>query len=237
MVRTISLEPRVFLVGVGPGDPELLTFRAARVLGECDLIVHAGPGDRNGFAFDVVATSLRPDQILRGMNLAMRRGPDDGTVGYDRVAQALLDEARTGRKAAYVAEGDAMLFGTASYVLAELRRRDPDLAVEVVPGVSALSAAAARLGWPLGQKSSILTVCPATYHPDEIGAILDRPGPVCWLKVNDVLPRLVAELERTGRLEKAALVERLGRPDERIVHDLSAVKGEKLSYFSLVLVR
>lgn len=224
-------------MGVGPGDPDLLTVRATRVIAACALIVHPGRADREGFAYDVVARSLRPDQTVRGMNLAMRRGPDDGTVGYGRAADALIEAAEAGRTACYLTEGDAMLFGTASSVLEALRGRAPDLAVEVVPAVSALSAAAARLGWPLGRKDEILTICPATYHAEEVRAILDRPGPVCFLKVNDVLPRLVKELQRTGRLGQAALVERSGWPDERIVHDLTTILGEKLSYFSLVLVR
>jgi precorrin-2/cobalt-factor-2 C20-methyltransferase len=171
------------------------------------------------------------------MALAMRRGRDDGSVGYDRVAVALIAEARSGRPAAFLTEGDPMLFGTGSYVNERLRALAPDVPVEVVPGVSALSAAAARVGWPLAQKEEVLTVCPATYHAGEIGAILDRGGPVCWLKAADVLPQIIDALRLRSRLERAVLVERVGHPDERIIHDLESALGEDLSYFSLVLVR
>ena len=227
----------VFIIGVGPGDPELLTLKAARLIQRADVVLHPGPRDDTGFAVEVVADLLRADQQVRGMGLAMRRGIDDGSVGYDRVAASLIAEARAGRLAVFLTEGDPMLFGTGSYVVERLRAEAPDLVVEVVPGVSALTAAAARLGWPLAQKEQVLTVCPATYHADEIGAILDRGGPVCWLKAADVLPRLVEELGARGRLRNAALLERVGRPDERVFLDLSAAVGEDLSYFSLVLVR
>jgi precorrin-2/cobalt-factor-2 C20-methyltransferase len=227
----------VHVIGVGPGDPELLTLRAARVLGECSLVLHAGKGDDIGFAFEVVSPLLRPDQAVRGMALAMRRGPDDGSVGYDRVAAALIEASRSGTTAGFLTEGDPMLFGSGSYVAEQLRSMAPDVPVEIVPGVSAISAAAARLGWPLAQKSEILTICPATYHPDDIGAILDRGGSSCWLKAADVLPRLIEELSARGRLDRAALVERVGRPDERVFLDLSAAARETLSYFSTVLVR
>jgi precorrin-2/cobalt-factor-2 C20-methyltransferase len=226
-----------YILGIGPGDPDLLTRRAAQALEWCDTVLHAGPRDDAGFAYEVIAPLLRPGQRVRGMALAMRRGPDDGSVGYDRVAQSLADEARAGRTAAFLTEGDPMLFGSGSYVVRRLREQCPDVPVEVVPGVSAISAAAARLGWPLAQKDEILTVCPATYHADDIGAILDRGGASCWLKAADVLPRLVEELRRRGRLDRAALVERVGRPDERIVLDLAEALGADLSYFSLVLVR
>jgi precorrin-2/cobalt-factor-2 C20-methyltransferase len=226
-----------YVIGVGPGDPELLTLRASRVLGECTLVLHAGKTDDSGFAFEVVSPLLRPDQTVRGMALAMRRGPDDGSVGYDRVAAALVEAWRSGQSAGFLTEGDPMLFGSGSYVAERLRAMAPEVPVEIVPGVSAISAAAARLGWPLAQKSEILTICPATYHPDDIGAILDRGGSSCWLKAADVLPRLIEELTGRGRLDRAALVERVGRPDERVFLDLSAAARESLSYFSMVLVR
>jgi precorrin-2/cobalt-factor-2 C20-methyltransferase len=233
----MNIPADVFVVGVGPGDPELVTLRAARVLGRCELILHAGPSDRAGFAFEVVAPLLRPEQRVRGMALAMRRGADDGSVGYDRVVTALVEEARSGRPAAFLTEGDPMLFGTGSYVAERLRALAADVPVEVVPGVSSLGAAAARVGWPLAQKDEILTVCPATYHDEEIDAILDRGGPVCWLKAAGILPRLVEALRLRSRLDRAVLIERVGRPDERIFRDLAAAQGEDLSYFSLVLVR
>jgi precorrin-2/cobalt-factor-2 C20-methyltransferase len=180
---------------------------------------------------------LRPGQAVRGMALVMKRGASDDAIGYDRVAKLLAEEARAGRAAVYLVEGDPMFFGTGSRVLERLKALAADVPVEVVPGVTALSAAAARLGWPLARREQILTVCPATYHPDEIGAILDRGGSTCWLKAADVLPRLTDELHKRGRLERAALIERVGCPDERIFHDLTQALAEKLSYFSLVLVR
>jgi precorrin-2/cobalt-factor-2 C20-methyltransferase len=234
---TAARPETVWIIGVGPGDPDLLTLRAAWTLARCDTILHPGPRDDEGFAIAVVASLLRPEQTVRGMALTLRRGPDDGSVGYDRVVRMLIAEARAGRSAAFLTEGDAMLFGSGSYVVERMRAEAPDVPLEIVPGISSPSAAAARLGWPLARKEEILTVCPGTYHADDIGAILDRAGPVCWLKAADILPKLVAELRRRGRLERAALVERMGRPDERIFRNLNDALREKLSYFSLVLVR
>jgi precorrin-2/cobalt-factor-2 C20-methyltransferase len=225
------------VIGVGPGDPELLTLRAARAIDECETILHAGARDDAGFAFGIVADRLRPGQTVRGMALSMRRGAEVGAVGYDRVARALVEESRAGRAAGFLTEGDPTLFGTGSYVADEARALAPDVPVEIIPGVAAIGAAAARLGWPLARKDQVLTICPATYHVDDIGAILDRGGASCWLKAGDVLPRLVEELRRRDLLAKAALVERVGHPDERVFLDLEEALGADLSYFTLVLVR
>jgi precorrin-2/cobalt-factor-2 C20-methyltransferase len=214
-----------------------MTVLAVRTIKQCDTVFHSGKRDDAGFAYEIVAGLLEPRQRVRGMSLAMKRGADDGSVGYGRVAEAMAAESRAGRRVVFLTEGDPTLFGTGAQVASALRSCAPELAVEIVPGVTGLSAAAARLGWPLVQKDEILTVCPATYYPDEIGTILDRGGPVCWLKAADVLPRLVEELAARGRLQNAALVERVGCPDERIFLDLTEALAQPLSYFSLVLVR
>jgi precorrin-2/cobalt-factor-2 C20-methyltransferase len=225
----------IAIVGVGPGDPELLTLRAATAVDASDFVLHPGPRDDAGYAFEVVSTRLRPHQQVRGMALAMHEDAD--SVGYDRVALSLVKIARSGCAGVFLTEGDPLLYGTGSYVLDHVRQLDPALRVDVVPGVSAVAAAAARLGWSLARREQVLTLCPASYHTSQIGAILDRGGPSCWLKVAGVLPRLADELRRRGRLQGAALVEKVGRPDERIFLDLDAAAGVPLSYFSLVLVR
>lgn len=227
----------ISIVGVGPGDPSLLTIRAVEVISSCSLIVHAGRRDREGLAYEIVSDRIRPEQRVLGAALAMMRGADDGSVGYQRVARVLIDEARAGRRAAFLTEGDPMLYGSGSYVADQVGAIAPDLRVEIVPGVSAISAAAARLGRPLARKHEMLTICPATYHAADIGAILDRHEKTCWLKANDVLPILVEELRARGRLDRAALVENLGRPMERVFLDLEEALQQDLSYFSLVLVR
>ncbi len=227
----------VWVIGVGPGDPELLTIRALRALQNCDLVIHAGPSERTGFAFETVVTHLKPGQVVESARLAMKRGPVDGGIGYERVARRLSVAARDGWNVGFLTEGDPMLYGSGSYVTEQLEAIAPELRVEVIPGVCAASAAAARLGWPLAQKDEVLTFCPGTYHVAEIGAILDRGGTTCWLKSADILPRLVEALRDRDRLDRAALVERIGRPDERIFRDLTTALNVNLSYFSLVLVR
>ena len=169
----------ISIVGVGPGDPSLLTIRAVEVISRCSLILHAGRRDREGLAYEIVSGRIRPEQRVVGGALAMMRGPDPGSVGYQRVARVLVEEARVGRRAAFLTEGDPMLYGSGSYVADQIEAIAPDLPVEIVPGVSAISAAAARLGRPLARKHEVLTICPATYHAADIGAILDRHESTC----------------------------------------------------------
>ena len=227
------------IIGVGPGDPELLAVRAVHVLRHCDFVMHAGRDDRSGFAFDAVAPYLNPGQEVVSAGLSMRRGrlEDRAQLGYERVASRLIAEARAGRRAAFLTEGDALLYGSGSYVYESLQTMDSSVRIEIVPGIDAASAAAARLGWPLAQKDDIWTVCPGTYHRDDIGSLLDRGGPCCWLKVRAVLPELVQELRTRGRVDRAALVEKVGRPEERVFLRLDEALEADLSYFSLVLVR
>lgn len=230
-------EPRAAIVGVGPGDPELLTLRAARRIEESDFVLHAGAEPFAGFAIEIVVDRLRPGLKVEGLALKPARGRDDSTVGYDRAARRIIELVNQHQRVVYLAEGDPLFYGSGTGVSEQLRRLDRSFEFEVVPGVTSIAAAAARLKRPIAIKEEIFAVCPGTYHRDEIGAIVDRGGPMCWLKARDILPELIEALNARGKLADAVLLERVGRPDERIVTDLTTALELDLSYFSLVLVR
>jgi precorrin-2/cobalt-factor-2 C20-methyltransferase len=230
-------EPRAAIVGLGPGDPELTTLRAARLIEASDFVLHAGAEPFSGFAVEIVADRLRPDHKVEGLALKMARGRDDANVGYDRAARRMIELVNQHQRVVYLAEGDALFYGSGTGIAEHLTKIDRSFEFEVVPGVTSISAAAARLKRPIAIKDEIFSVCPGTYHRDEIGAIVDRGGPMCWLKARDILPELIEALGARGKLADAVLLERVGRPDERVVTNLTEALELDLSYFSLVLVR
>ena len=120
----------------GRATRSCLTLRAVRVPGRLRPGPPRRPARRRGVRHRGRRAPAPPRATRRGMALAMRRGPDDGSVGYDRVAAALVEEARAGRPPAFLTEGDPMLFGTGSYVAERLADPAPDVPVEVVPGVA-----------------------------------------------------------------------------------------------------
>jgi precorrin-2 C20-methyltransferase/precorrin-3B C17-methyltransferase len=228
---------RFWAVGVGPGDPELLTRKAVRVLERAHVVCHAGPQERAGRAWQVIAGLIRPGQQVR----VVRHEPmdvlsADGPAGYRPGVEAIAADCRRGLDVAFVTEGDPTLYSTAAAVWQLLAEVAPEVPVEVVPGVTSVTAAAARLGWSLAQKDEPLAVVPAVYHRQELRSLVERFPSLCLLKVRQALPELARALDGLEPPREAVYVENLGTAGEHVTHDLASAAGRK-EYFALVLVR
>src|SRR5947209_2107236 len=179
-------------VGVGPGDPELLTLKAVNVLRRAHVVYHAGPREQAGRAWDIVQHLLRPDQdvrlVLAEPMSAVRAA--DWKAHYRPGVDKIAADCRRGLDVAFVTEGDPTLYSTAACVWQLLREIAPEIPIEIIPGVSSITAAAARVGWPLAQKDQALAVVPAGYHADHLGALLDQFPTVCLLKPSSVLTQI-----------------------------------------------
>jgi precorrin-2 C20-methyltransferase/precorrin-3B C17-methyltransferase len=224
-------------VGVGPGDPELLTMKAVRVLREAHVIYHAGPEERAGRAWQIVRDLVRPEQPVGVVRTdAMSALSNGGRAGYRAGVEQIAADCRGGLDVAFVTEGDPTLYSTAAAVWQLLAEVAPEVPIEVIPGVSSVSAAAARVAWPLAQKDETLAVVPAGYHRTDLAALLQAFPNVALLKVQQALPDLVPALEQFGPERDAVYVENLGTEREWISRDLTSAAGRK-EYFALVLVR
>jgi len=226
-------------VGVGPGDPELLTLRAVRVLREADVVL-TPVGDRSdaSLALSIVAAHLDPQrQEILTRTFPMRQPAAQLESAWRTIAAEIAARVRGGRRVAFVTLGDPFLYSTFLYLLRELQQDYPDVPVETVPGVSSMLAAAGLARMPLGLGDETLTVVPATADDAAITAALQASGTVVLFKVYRAFPRLRALLERLGLAGRAVYVKRIGLAGERVFHDLEGVRDEDLDYLSLILVR
>jgi precorrin-2/cobalt-factor-2 C20-methyltransferase len=237
-------------IGVGPGDPELLTLKGFRVLARVPVIFYPISGDRaDGFALDILrrvfetepgrgAMAERPlSERIRPLVTTMARGADVERPHWDEAAASVGQVLQAGQDAAFVTEGDPLLYSTFMHLRVALAERFPEAPVEVIPGVSSVTAAAARALFPLAGMDERIGVIPATYDLDVLGRMLDACDTVVLLKVSRVLDRVLDILEARGLLPHAVFVERCGTPGERVVRDLRSLRGQRVSYFSLLLVR
>src|SRR5205823_68590 len=145
---------KFWAIGVGPGDPGLLTLKAVEILRRVQVIYHPGPKPDRGRAWDIVHSYLRPDQEVRILLTESMASANisDGKTPYQSAVDRIATDCRAGKDVALVTEGDPTLYSTAANVWQLLQERHPDIPIEVVPGVSSITAAAARVGWPLPQK-------------------------------------------------------------------------------------
>lgn len=225
-------------VGIGPGDPELLTRKAVRVLTAVDWIFFPFES-RTGasFARRILASLNLPAAKFRQVSLGMSqdRGPDQHT--YATAVAAMARELHQGKSVAWITQGDPLLYSTFIHLYVEMRQRFPEVPIDIVPGVSSPSAAAAAAGVPVALLADKVAVVPAVYGLETLPSLLDTFATVFLMKVNSVLEPLLDTLAALPYKVQSVYVEKVGTPEERIVTDVHTLRGQKLSYFSLVILR
>ena len=219
------MKGKLYGVGVGPGDPELLTRKAVRLLRECDVVA-APDGERTAYQ---IAKEFAEGKPVLFCDLPMTRDKAAMRESHKAAADtlcALLDEGKT---VVFLTLGDPSVYSTYWYIHRLVAGRG--YAAEMVPGVPSFCAAAAALGRALCEGSEPLHILPAS-HGQEIPA----RGNLVLMKAGKSVLEVRGELERMGRLSEAALVERCGMEGQRVVTDLSELT-EATGYFSVILVK
>lgn len=227
-------------VGLGPGDPELITCKAARLIGEADVIAyHQGPGKASNARR--IAADLIPSGILEEvLEYPVTTGTTDHPGGYQgaladfyaECADRLAAHLDAGRTVVVLAEGDPMFYGSYMYVHEMLRDR---FVTEVVPGVPAFAAATAALAEPLVRQTDVLTVLPGTLPEPELARRLADTDGAIIMKLGRTFPKVVSALRQAGRLDGARYVERASMETQRWL-PVTDVDPTTVPYFSLIVV-
>jgi precorrin-2/cobalt-factor-2 C20-methyltransferase len=224
-------------VGVGPGDPELITRKAERILRAVDWIfLPAGAQGGGSFVRRIVEPLGLPEGKFRPVPLCMSRDRTADGNAYAGAAAAIVEELRQGKSAAWITEGDPLFYSTFLHLRQELCRY-PGVRVEIIPGVTSASAAAARAGLPVARLDERVAVVPAAYGLGRLPALLDEFATVFLLKVHSSFDKLLTGLASLNGPVRAVYLERVGTPAERIITDLESLRGQELPYFSLVILR
>lgn len=225
-------------VGVGPGDPELMTRKAARILAEVDWIFCPAESTQGAsFAARIVAPLGLPAEKFRPVSLCMSRQRGAAQEAYRCAAEAIVMELRQGRSAAWITEGDPLFYSTFPCIAEEVRRICSEARIDIVPGVSSVQAAAARTGVPLARLGEALAVLPAAYGLERLPMLLDACATVALLKVHSVFDSLLDRLADLPHNIQTFYIEKVGTAEEHLTTDLHSLRGHKLPYFSLVLLR
>lgn len=220
-------------IGVGPGDPGLLTVRAVRTLRSVGAVL--APAPRRGgdsLALSVARPYLRAECVVHTAHFPMTEDRDPLRVAWDEAATTLLQLAAAGSPVAFVTLGDAMLYSTWSYVLAAVRRVAPDVSVETIPGVTAMAACAAAVGRPLAEGREPLLVWPDE-PPADVAGLLDLAPNIVFMKADRHLEALADVADRTGA--EVVAVRRASWDEMCTTDDLRSWSGER-EYFTTVLM-
>lgn len=231
---------RLIGVGTGPGDPELLTLKAVRALGEADVVAHFAKRGRSGNARAIVAGHWRPGVIELPLGYPVtteidKDEPDYGrciTAFYEESAAAVAVHLDAGRTVAVLSEGDPLFYGSYMHLHVRLSGRYP---TEVIPGVTAMSGCWSAVGVPITQGDDILSVLPGTLGEDALSRRISETEACVVMKVGRNLAKIRRALERAGRLGDAVYVER-GTTAAMQSLRLAEKPDDDAPYFSIVLV-
>ena len=234
---------KLFVIGVGPGDPELMTLKAVRILREVSCIcVPKGREEGSSLALSIAerAVSLEGKEIIAHFPMKKTRSQENDVCKLDtkwhETVENVLSRLSKGIDVAFITIGDPSIYSTFFYLYDRLLELDPELTIEMVPGVSSINAAASRAGISLGLADEKIAILPATYT-DNLKEILEKFDTVVLMKVHRVFESVVAILDSMGLSGNAIYVSRAGMEDEKIFRKITDVGKDDLNYFSMVIVR
>ena len=222
----------LFGLGLGPGDPDLITLKALKILQAVPVIAWPAPEEGPSFARSIAEPHLPGGQSEISIRMPMRVERFPAQDVYDRASAEIAGHLSEGRDVAVLCEGDPFFYGSYMYLHARLAGRFPSV---VVPGVSSVMAAAAASGRPLSARNDIFTVLPGPLDDAEIERRLAHPGAFAIMKTGRHFPRIRALIGRLGLTARAVYAERVSlHGSERIVPLAQA--PETAPYFSMILL-
>lgn len=229
----------LFAVGVGPGDPELMTRKAERVLRSVGVVLApvSNPAE-SSVALATVREFLDEGcQEIVVHQFPMTSDPSRLIPAWQEAARLIAGWIAGGRDVAFITIGDPLFYSTFIYLLRIFRTDYPHIPVEIVPGISSINASAAQAGVALAEADGKVAIIPATAGIDHVAKALATYETVVLLKVKPVFGALLELLRQTGREESTLFVERVGSDRQRVLTDFSEIAAHSPDYLSLMIIR
>jgi precorrin-2/cobalt-factor-2 C20-methyltransferase len=226
-------------LGVGPGDPELITVKAYRVMKETPVIAY--PKKRSGsksYALEIVETYIDPLQKeMLGLVFPMTRDQAELDRQWNKTVDRVWEHLAQGRDVAFVTEGDPMYYSTFIHMMRLVQERHPEVEVRTVPGISSINGAASRLNLPLADGDEQIGIIPATSDMAAMRKALIDHDCVVFLKVAKVMDEMIALLREMNLLDKAAVLTKVTSDEETVWTRIEELEGSDLGYLTLMIVR
>lgn len=230
----------LYSIGIGPGDPELLTVKASKILSLArQVFVPKARTAQESIALTIARAYIPEGAGMHELVFPMSSDRSELASKWRENAEAIAAVLRAGDDACFITLGDPCLYSTGIYLMRELRKLIPDVRAVIVPGVTSFSAASALTGFPVGEGKQPVTIIPVDHNLDQIRVSLQRPGTLVLMKIGERLPAVLDLLEECGRLEDSVFISRAGLENERVVADLRVLKNAppETGYLSIILVR
>ncbi len=244
-MTTEKQQGTLYLVGIGPGEPELMTCKAVRVLEQARVLV--GPKAKKDGASSAVQIAAGQVDLSNKTVLELRfpmkkivlgtTHDPEVVKGWQDAAAIVLSYLDKGKDVAFPTLGDPSLYSTAFYLLNTLQEMRGQIRVSVIPGITAMAACSARVCTPIGLGDDVVSIVPAAFDDKRLKDILQSFDAVVLMKVFRKMKKIVPLLEELDLLDRAVLIERCGMDDQKIYTDVRETLDRELHYFSTLLIR
>ncbi len=227
----------VYIVGVGPGDPDMVTVKATKILAAVDTVfVPISKEGRQSIARTAVQDYIPPETFVEEMLFPMLKDRGALEAFYRKNFSTIAGHAREGRDVALITIGDPSLYSTAWPIMALLQEQEPDIPVEMIPGIPSFCLAASRSRFCLAEGQEVVSVVSAYDSPERLGLLMDVSETIVFLKTYKEREKLMYLLQKRDLLKSCIYVKRCGLEDEEIVFDLKEFPGD-LDYLSMIILK
>ena len=224
-------------VGIGPGDPDLITLKALKILRDSHVIcAPRSSEDRESLALSIVKKAIKKDFKIIEPIFPMIKNTKTLRKYWDRAAKIIFDELKKGKNVAFVTMGDPLFYSTFEYVFKTMKKNFPKVKIKTIPGVTSLSACLAELNLPLAEKDEKIAIMPATYGIKKLKEFSKFFNTIILMKVSRNFDKIVNSLDKIGLEKNAIFVSRCGS-EHFFSSGINSMRGKKVDYFSMVIIK
>jgi precorrin-2/cobalt-factor-2 C20-methyltransferase len=229
---------KLYGIGIGPGDPKLLTLGAKEILDRVPTIfVPKSKLTKNSLARAIVEEVILGPKDFIELTFPMTNDKKVLKDSWQKAARIIAKKTKEKKETAFVTLGDPLIFSTYIYLLKILSQDFPDLDLETIPGISSFGAAASRLGLPLVEGNQKLAILPLAKDLKGLRETLNKFDTTVLMKVASKLDKVIGLLKEMKLIKNSVLITHAGHSNERIIRDLSSIKDKKLGYLSVIIVK
>jgi precorrin-2/cobalt-factor-2 C20-methyltransferase len=225
-------------IGVGPGDPDLVTLKAVKAIKACQVIFTAySPKNDYSIALDTVKDHIEPGTPVVRLDFPMTKDKEVMQAAWQKNAEAVLAELEKGRDAVFLTIGDSLTYSTFGYLMETLKKIEPNAKIEAIPGITAYHAAASKLCMPLMEGKESLLVVPGVKDMDEVAQMAGCAENLVIMKAYKNYDEIVEALDQLPEKYNSYTISSCGLPGEMVQQDAHCLKGKKMPYLSLIIAK
>ncbi|MBW2011630.1 MAG: precorrin-2 C(20)-methyltransferase [Deltaproteobacteria bacterium] len=225
-------------IGVGPGDPDLITLKSVKILNRVDVVFAAASAkNKHSLAVSIAKPHLPEKTPVIMLPFLMSKNEDETQAAWQNNARTIIKELEQGKDVAFLTLGDSMTYSTYGYILAHIKRLAPHISVQSIPGITSYQAAAARLNTPLVEGEESFLLLSGVKGGDHLRQLSGKPDSVVFLKAYRNVKDITSALDEADMIENSVGVTKCGQPNEEIVRDIRVLNDRKPDYWTLIMAK